>query len=145
MLINLKEIGNAIINKVEIMDKSVHELTLINTAIEATVQTRHEGQLMMDNNIKILMIKLGIKTGPVNKKATQINETKGTASAPGAKEISTWIQVEDDGEKRLDNGTDRGIDGASGPSYKYSDADYINGAEECHTLTGVVSEDMLLQ
>ena len=52
-----------IINKVETMDENVKQLTSSNTPIEATIQTLHEGQLSMDNNIKMLMLKIGIQTG----------------------------------------------------------------------------------
>lgn len=69
---NLKEMETAIMNKVETMDKLMQKLKISNAAMEATVQTLHEGQLMMDNNIKMLMIKLGIQTGSAIKKVNKI-------------------------------------------------------------------------
>lgn len=53
-----------IVNKVDTMDQSMQQLNISNAVMEATVQNLHEGQLMMDNNIKMLMIKLEIKLIP---------------------------------------------------------------------------------
>ena len=82
-------------NKVDIMDRSVHQLTTSNTAMEATVQTLHEGQLMMDNSINMLMIKLGIQTGSASNSATPNNEKNRAAYVTEANELSSWIQVND--------------------------------------------------
>lgn len=60
--------------KVKTMDKNVLQLTSSNTAMEATIQTFHEGQLSMDNNIKMLMLKLGIQTRPQPKINTKDKE-----------------------------------------------------------------------
>ena len=60
---NSKEMEEAIMNKVETMDISLQPLASSNTAMEVTVKTVHEGQLMIDTNIQRLMIKMGINIG----------------------------------------------------------------------------------
>lgn len=57
---NLKDMEKAIMNKVKIMHKNVKQLTSSNKAIEETIQTLHEGQLSMNNNINMMMPKMGI-------------------------------------------------------------------------------------
>ena len=77
-------------NKVDTMDKNVQQLTSSNSAMEATIQTLHEGQLSMDNNIKMLILKMGINTN-----ATDTNQQKTSAATDTvANENDTWTQVE---------------------------------------------------
>lgn len=80
---NLKETEKAIMNKVEIMDRSVQQLTMINTTMEAIVQTLRVEQLMMD---KIMLnIKLSIQTGTANNIATKNNGTNRATFVTEAK------------------------------------------------------------
>ena len=70
-------------SKVETMDKNVKQLTPSNTAMKEIIQTLHEAQLSMDNNMKILMLKMGIKE---NTRAAALSEEK---------ESITWIHVDE--------------------------------------------------
>ena len=77
------------------MDENVKQLTSSNTPIEATIQTLHEGQLSMDNNIKLLMLKIGIQTGHQPKNTAKNKENTRAATVLEVNEPSTWTHVDD--------------------------------------------------
>ena len=112
-------------NKVEKMDKNVQQLTSSNTAMEATLQTLHEGQLSMDNIIKMLMLKLGIQTGSPPTNIPNNKENTRAATATEANELKTWTHVDDD----TTHGGDTTMD----------------GAEEFNELTDEIFDDVLQQ
>ena len=68
------------------MDKNVKQLTSSNSAMETTIQTLHEGQLSMDNNIKMLMLKMGINTNATDTK----QQNKSAATDTVANQRDTW-------------------------------------------------------
>ena len=77
---NLKDMEKVIMTKVEAMNKNVNKITQSNKAMEATVLTLHEGQLSMDNNIKMLMLKMGITTNSTIKNKNQETNSAATTS-----------------------------------------------------------------
>ena len=81
--------------KVETMDQNIKQLTSINTAMEATIQILHEGQLRMYTNIKMLMLKMGIQTGRQPKNTAKTKENTRAATASEANESNTWTHVDD--------------------------------------------------
>ena len=106
--------------KVEVLNKNVNKITQSNKAMEDTVLSLQEGQLSMDNNIKILMLKLGITT-----KATINNNNQETKSA-----ATTKVSQEQDKREHIDN----------------TQADVgMNGAEEFDELTDEVFDNVLSQ
>ena len=92
--------------KVETMDQNIKQLTSINTAMEATIQTLHEGQLSMDNNIKILMLKMGIQTGHQPKNTVKKKENTRAVTKSEANESNTWINVDGINTQREDEEMD---------------------------------------
>jgi len=87
---NLKQMEKIIMHKVDTMDKNVKQLTSSNSAMETTIQTLHEGQLSMDNNIKMLMLKMGINTNATD--TTQQNTSAATDTV--ANQNDTWIDTQ---------------------------------------------------
>ena len=108
-------------NKVEVMNKNVDKITESNKAMEATVLTLHEGQLSMDNNIKMLMLKMGIQTNNKLKNKNQENNSAATASV--TQENEKWDIIDDPSQAD----------------------DEMDGAEEFDELTGEVFDEVLHQ
>ena len=99
---NLKDMEKVIMTKVEVMNENVNKITQSNKAMEATVLTLHEGQLSMENNIKMLMLKLGITTNAtVN---TNNQETISAATTKVSQEQDKWEHI--DGNSQEDVGMD---------------------------------------
>lgn len=82
------------INKVETTDTSMQQLNASNV----TMDVADDGQLMIDNNIIMSMIKLGIQTGSATKKVTKTNEIYRAASVTEAKDYNSWVMVDEKGQ-----------------------------------------------
>ena len=131
-------------NKVETMDKSMQQLNNSNAVMEATVLTLHEGQLMMDNNIKMLMIKMGIKTGPANITGNKHKENNRAASGSEAND-KNWVTIDETDTHSTEGGADRGTYSTQGTLNTPREDEDMDGAEEFHGLTDDVFDDVLKQ
>jgi len=63
--------------------------------MEATIQTLHGAQLSMDNDIKMLMLKMWIQTGRQPKNTAKNKDSTRAATESEANESITWISVDD--------------------------------------------------
>ena len=139
---NLKETEKAIANKVETMDKLMQQLNNSNAAMEATILTLKKGQLMMDNNIKIIMIKMGIKSGPANITGNKHNENQRAASGSEAND-KNWVTIDKTDTHSIEGVAGRGTDSTPGTLNTPGDDEDMDGTEEFHGLTDDVFDDVL--
>ena len=112
---NLKDMEKVIMTKVEVLNENVNKITQSNKAMEDTVLSLHEGQLSMDNNIKMLMLKLGITTNATINNNNQ--ETKSAATTKVSQEQDKWEHIDNtqadvgmDGAEEFDELTDEVFD-----------------------------------
>jgi len=131
-------------NKVETMDGSMQQLNNNNEAMEATVLTLHEGQILMDNNIKMLMTKMGIKTGPADIIGNKHKENNRAASVSEASD-KNWVIVDKKDTHSTEEGVDRGTDSTPGTLNIPGDDEDMDGSEEFHRLTDDVFDNILKQ